>query len=238
MNRHKLISSKQVIAELYQDFNISNDDWFNKAQRYMERGMGLMHIDGYFEIARQFKDVEDFVAPLPCDHKYIVVVLSNVGGTITRLPITRDLALGADFTRIQTHKTYRGAFNFNQLRTNFETGRVMYLYYRNPVDAEGNLLIPDSHEVIEALNFFLVYKMSLSGYKHPVIDMEMAERKWKELYPRARNMVNFPSIEEYHRLTQMTNNPLFLNIIDEEWNIVSNRELEDLQTNILGSGGF
>jgi hypothetical protein len=114
----------------------------------------------------------------------------------------------------------------------------MYVYHRNPVDSEGNLLVPDSHEVIEALNFFLIYKMSLGGYSHPKISMEMAEAKWNVLYPRARNIVNFPSIEEMHRLTQMNNNPLFLNIIDEEWNIRSNRELEDLQTNILGSGGF
>lgn len=227
MNRHTLISTKQLIGEMYQDFNITNDDWVNKAQRWIERGMGLMKIDGYFEIARSFQDVKDYIAPLPCDQKYIIVTLSNINGLITRLPITRDLALGANFDMIETHSTYRGAFNYNGLRTNFEEGRVLFIYYRNPIDQEGNLLIPDSHEIMEALQFFIIYKMSLSGYKHPVIDISTAEAKWKELYPRARNVVNFPSIEEMHRLTQMANNPLFLDIIDEEWNIITDRSIID-----------
>ncbi len=238
MNRNRLISSKQIIAEMYSDYNISNDDWVNKAQRHMARALALMHLDGYYELAWKFEDVVEFRAPLPCDERYTVVVLSNVGGTITRLPLTRDLALGADFSKIQTHKTYRGAINNNNLRTNFEDGIVMFLYYRNPVDDEGNLLIPNNDEVMEALPYFIIYKMSLSGYKHPVISIDRAEAKWKELYPRARNIVNFPSIEEMHRLTQVTNNPLVLNLIDEEWNIVADRTLEDLNNNILGSGGF
>jgi hypothetical protein len=40
-----------------------------------------------------------------------------------------------------------------------------------------------------------------------------------ELYPRGRNSANYPSIEEIDRLTKMTTNPLFINIIDEEWNV-------------------
>ena len=219
MNGFKLISSKSIIAELYSDFNITNDDWVNKAQRHMARALGLMKIDGYYEKAFHIAEVADFNAPLPCDEKYIMAVLTNVNGAITRLPLTRNLALGADFSQIVTHNTYQGSINFSNLRTNFATGTIMYIYYRVPKDEDGNLLIPDNDDVLEALPYFIIYKLSLSGYKHPVISMDRAEAKWRELYPRARNSMNYPSVEEMHNFTKMNVNPLFINSIDEEWNV-------------------
>ena len=238
MNTFRLIPHTQITAEMYQDYNINQDDFENKVQRWIERGIGLMHLDGYFEIAYQFADVEDYIAPLPCDSKYIRVVLSNVQEQVTRLPLTRDIALGGNFDRIAAHNTFRGSINFNSLKTNFEEGRVMYIYDRPPTDDEGNLLIPDNHEVIEALTYWIIYKMSLSGYKHPVISFDRAEAKWNALYPRARNIVNFPTIEEMHRFTQMRNNPIFLDIIDEEWNIRDERVLQSIINEVTINGGF
>lgn len=217
MNGFRLISSKTIIAELYSDFNITNDDWVHKAQRHMARGLGIMKIDGYYERAFHVEAVKEFKAPLPCDEKYILVVLSNVSGRITRLPLTRDLSFGADFSQVATSNIYKGAINFNNLQTNFETGTIMYIYYRVPCDKDGHLLIPDNDDVLEALPYFIMYKLSLSGYKHPVIDMDMAYNRWKELYPRARNSMNYPSVEEMHRFTKMNTNPLFMDIINENW---------------------
>lgn len=222
MNGFKLISSKSIIAEMYSDFNITNDDWVNKAQRHMSRALGIMKIDGYYERAFHVATVADFKAPLPCDEKYILVVLSNAGGRITRLPLTRDLAFGADFSQIATANIYKGSINFNNLQTNFKDGTIMYIYYRVPKDINGYLLIPDNEDVMEALPYFLIYKMSLSGYKHPVINMDKADAKWRELYPRARNSMNYPSVEEMHRFTKMNTNPLFMDIINEEWQSDSN----------------
>ena len=217
MNGFRLISSKSLIAELYSDFNITMDDFVNKAQRHMARALGLMKIDGYYERAFHCATVAEFNAPLPCDQKYLIAVLSNAGGKVTRLPLTRALALGADFTGIAFHSIHQGAINFNGLRTNFQDGTVMYVYYRMPVDDEGDLLIPDNDDVLEALPYYILYRLSLSGYKHPVISMDKAEAKWRELYPRARNSMNYPSVEEMHRFTKMNTNPLFMDIINEEW---------------------
>lgn len=217
MNGFRLISSKTIIGELYSDFNITNDDWTGKAQRHMARALGLMKIDGYYEIGFHMENVAEFNAPLPCDTKYILAVLSNASGTITRLPLTRSLPLGANFSNIAYHNTFKGRINFNTLRTNFETGTVMYIYYRIPKGEDGGLLIPDNDDVLEALPYYLIYKMSLSGYKHPVIDINTADAKWRELYPRARNSMNYPSVEEIHQFTKINTCPLFFDAIDENW---------------------
>lgn len=229
---YKLISSKSIIGEMYSDFNITNDDWVNKASRYISRALGLMKIDGYYEIAYHMEEVQEFNAPLPCDDKYILAVLFSTGGQVTRLPLTNSLALGMDFSKIATHSIYQGRVNTNYLRTNFQNGTVLYIYYRIPKDDCGYLLIPDNADVLEALPYYLIYRMSLSGYKHPVISLEKAEAKWALLYPRARNSMNFPTIEEMHRMAQMHNNPLYINNIDEEWNIGSSCSTTDIITYI------
>lgn len=236
MNNYNLISSKQLIAELYSDFNITNDDWVNKAQRHIARALGIMKIDGYYEKALLIDEVINFKCPLPCDSKYILTVLYKMNGVITRLPLTNSNAVGLDFSNIATHSIYQGSINFNNLNTNFQEGQIMYLYYKIPVDDYGDLLIPNNDDVLEALPYYIIYKLSLSGYKHPVINMQIAEQKWKELYPIARNSINFPSIETIDRFTKMNTNPLFLNIADEEW-ITGYEELLD-NTNLIANGEF
>ena len=218
MNNIKLISSKQLIGELYSDFNITNDDWVNKAQRHMARAIELMKLSGYFEQVVTKAMVAEFKAPLPCDVKNLRAVIYNEPNWV-RLPLTHSLALGVEFRDLKTHSIAQGRVNFNCLTTNFESGEIAYVYYRIPLTDEGDLLIPDVAEVLEALPYFLIYKLSLSGYKHPVINMDTAYKMWNTLFPRARNTVNFPSIEEMARFTKSNTNPLFTDIINEDWNL-------------------
>lgn len=212
----RLISSKIITAELYQDFNIDNDDWVNKVNRHIERAMGLMRIDGFYVRKTLIQDVKEFKAPLPCDAKYIMAVLHNMT-CLTRLPLTRGLALGENFKDVVYNQTLKGGIENNYLHTNFEEGKIMYVYYGIPKNDCDELMIPDCPEVLEALPFFILYKLSLSGYKHPIIDYVEAQRQWNRLYPIARNKMNYWSIEEAHQFTKMNNNPLFIDIIDEEW---------------------
>lgn len=217
MAQFNLISSKQIIGELFSDFNIENDDWVNKAQRHIARAMGIMRVDGFYEIKYSNQEVKEFSSPLPCDLKYLITVLSESNGCTGRLPLTKSLSLGKDFSDLALHTHQQGSINFNSLRTNFETGKVMFIYYGLPVDEEGDLLIPNNSDVLEALPYFIIYKLSLSGYKHPVINMDTAYQMWNRLYPIARNSANYPSIEEMESFTTMNTNPLLVDIINKDW---------------------
>ena len=122
----RLISSKTIIGELFSDFNITNTDWVNKAQRHIARGMEIMEIDGYFTRKFQEADVVDFKVELPCDLKYLAAVVCK-DQNYSRLPLTRDLALGVVFKDINNHPTNRGGIDFNYLHTNFEKGKIIFL---------------------------------------------------------------------------------------------------------------
>ena len=214
----RLVSSKLITGELYQDYNITNDDFVSKINRHIERALGLMRIDGFYIRKTYITKVENYKAPLPCDAKYVVAVL-NKEHCIWRIPLTRTLALGKDFKQIENHNIKQGAIENNYLQTNFEKGEIMFVYYGVPINEEGDVMIPDCPEVLEALPYFILKKLSLSGYKHPIIDFKMAASEWERLYPIAKNKMNYWSIEEAHRFTKMNNNPLFIDLINEDWGL-------------------
>lgn len=128
--------------------------------------------------------------------------------TLFRLPLTQSLAIGKPFENVRQANYARGYINNGRLHTNFETGKVMFVYFRPPLDEEGFPMIPDFGLTIEALNYWIIYKMSIGGFSHPVISYDKAYAKWMELYPQARNKVNYPTLEEMQSFTEMMNNPI------------------------------
>lgn len=233
MKNIRLISSKIITAELYQDYNVDNDNWVNSINRHIERAMGLMRIDGFFVKKVLTTNVKNYKAPLPCDAKYLVAVLHKENKCVTRISLTRSLSLGVEFKDINNSLILEGGIDFNYLHTNFEEGEIMFIYYTTPRNEEGDVMIPDCPEVLEALPFFIINKLSLSGYTHPVISYERAMERWETLYPRAKNKMNYWSVEEAHRYSKMHNNPLFLHLIDEEWGDRYDTDTYDSYTNTL-----
>lgn len=224
MNQHKLISSKALIAELYSDFNITMNDWVNKAQRHIARALEIMEINGYMELATCKKKVTDYIAHLPCDEKHILGVLTGEKNSMYRIPLTTDLRLGNKFQTLSLHEYKKAAINGSLLKTNFKDGYVTYVYYRYPLNKEGDLMIPDNAKVLEAIPYFIIYKLSLGGYKHPLIDFDTALQMWNNLYPQGRNSFNYPSLEEMQRFTEINTNPLVNHILE-----MGNEYLDDVQ---------
>lgn len=146
------------------------------------------------------------VNAIDVDGNTIEAVLES--STLFRLPLTNSLVVGKPFLHLGQCQSAKGYINHDRLHTNFEEGRVLYVYFRPPLDEEGFPLVPDFGLTIEALNYWIIYKMSLGGYKHPIITFDKAWSKWMELYPQARNRINYPSLEEMQSFTEMINNPI------------------------------
>lgn len=128
--------------------------------------------------------------------------------SLYRLPLSNSLVIGQPFEHIGCCNNARGYVRHDRLHTNFETGRVLYVYFRPPLDDEGYPLVPDFGLSIEALNYWIIYKMSIGGFRHPVITFDTALSMWNNLYPQARNRINYPSLEEMQGFTEMINNPI------------------------------
>lgn len=204
----KLLSSKVLIAELFQDFNLAGTNWLGNVNRHIARALELMRLSGYFKEALQVVEVKDYMAPLPCGMKELIGVLDLSNGVFV-LPIRNGNYVGRKFKDHLETSLSSGAINNNALHTSFETGKVAFVYHAPPVDDEGYPMIPDNPEVMEALPFYIIKRLAYSGFIHPVITREEAEQRWEQLFPRARNSVNFPTIEEMDHIVSSIGDPYY-----------------------------
>jgi len=203
-----LVSSKVIIGEMFQDFNMSGTNWLGNVNRHLARALELMRLSGYFKEALQVGEVSDSMTPVPCGLKELIAVL-DISNGITVLPIMNSNYVGRKFADYLGTSLRSGSVNFNALHTSFETGRVAFIYHKPPVDDEGYPMIPDNPEVMEALPFYLIMRLGYSGYIHPVVTRQEAEEKWERLFPRARNSVNFPTIEEMDHVVSSVADPYY-----------------------------
>lgn len=210
-SRLNLISAKSLIGEFIFDFDIQNSDFINRLNRFISRGVELMDIDTYFKRCSKEIEAINNSAYLPCNAKYLELVIVNHNGNAYPIDIGNDFG-AMNPLQTPTNGFITGYVEDNYIHFNEYAGKVLVVYRGIPVDKEGYCMLPDDSWLQEALLYFLIAKLSLSGFRHKVISREEAEAKWERLYPRARNSVNFPTVEEVGIFADMWTNPLFHNL--------------------------
>lgn len=101
-----------------------------------------------------------------------------------------------------TNKYYQ--INGNYIQTSFECGFVKLHYYSLPVDEEGYPMIPANKNYELALEFHLIKRLVMSGYKHPVFDYRLADQEFEKYAARAVSEVSYPSPDSMNRVMRST----------------------------------
>jgi hypothetical protein len=81
----------------------------------------------------------------------------------------------------------------NGIITHLASGAVRFHYKKFPIDDEGFPLIPDNQDFLEAIQWWLIRCIILSGTPHPTIDFKMADSLWVRYCGKAQN-AGFPDI--------------------------------------------
>jgi hypothetical protein len=71
---------------------------------------------------------------------------------------------------ILTYKLYRGF-----IYTDFDNGAVVVTYIGNPIDEEGNPLVPNEQYYISAVDAYIRYKMAMKAYVQKKISLNEVE---------------------------------------------------------------
>lgn len=217
MSYIKLISSKELIGEIIEDFGVDKTDKVYRMYAWIERGLGIMGLVNYYKDKTTVIEVTDGRGEVPCEAKYvhsfwITSENSNNPYNLSYLPI-KNTKLASKPIKGNNSRAL-GYINHNYLHTNFNDGLVLCYHKSIPKDKEGYPLIPDDDFVKEALPFFIIYKLSLSGYKHPVVDIETASNRWRQLYPAAANSVDWLDATDRLEFSEMWTNPSFKETIN------------------------
>ena len=213
MNHYNFTPIDEILAELNVDFNINDAGLLSQVPRHAARAMHLMELDGYFQLTFCKKTTYEGRVELPCTNKYLVQIFKHDGDNVYKINFDKGLTSHNTYLSIP-HAPDKVRLDKNFVITEDTIPTTFgFVYYSMPLDDNGMPLILDNEFVKEALPYFIIYKLSLGGYKHPVIDLETANNVWETKSHRARNNVNYPSIEDAIKMTQMMTNPYYDRIL-------------------------
>lgn len=191
------ISPKAIIAKIYRDYKPNNSSWINDAYEWMGEALDCIRpFNGYIEQCKCVK-VVDYRAKVPCDIQFLLGI-SHCGHQIKRTgSIPSKKHCSKDLTKLPFSLNETYSLNPNYIHTSFKEGEITVYYDGIATDEEGFPLVPDIYEIKEALSWYILMKMCVRGYKHPVVNYQMAEAEWTKFYPRAQNACKMPDIDGY-----------------------------------------
>lgn len=209
------ISSKEIIGQVLTDFNVPKTDYIDRMYDWIRNALEIMEMEKYYTNSVCIKDIENNKTTLPCCIEFLhsIWVPKVEGGNcrndkgLQKLTIRNNPLIGK-LIKDNYHPHSFGTVDGNFLYTSFEKGQVIIFYRGVPVDKEGYPLVPRNAKVKEALPFYIIYRLGLSGYDHPRIKWNEAYQMWERLYPAASNSVDWMDLTEYQEFTEMWNNPI------------------------------
>lgn len=95
------------------------------------------------------------------------------------------------------------------IETTFSDGEVTLIYTGATSDERGMPMVPDIYEFKEALAWYIMSRLCLSGYGHPVINYAMADAKWEQFRFKAKNKMKMPTLDRMQALANMWTSPVF-----------------------------
>lgn len=198
---YEYIQAREIIANVYNDFNIQTTDWEIRAIEWIGKALNLMNI--YLALTPCSKDVEviGFRAKVPCDIKSLKAIES----LDYNIRLVNSYAVNKHEKDFQSQKVteyiYYTLDKNGYAHFGFETGTVRFHYLKLPTYYDNQLnaeipLVPNEENTKEAIAYFILYKLLSRGYNHPVFSLNSPNpvlnpyQMWRHYKAKARNKVN------------------------------------------------
>lgn len=96
----------------------------------------------------------------------------------------------------------------NHIQTTFDEGQVVIFYRKISTDKDGYPLIPDEENIRQAIFWWLMGRVTISGYKHPDarMDYDYCESKFKQYARAGKNVLKYWSVDTRQAVLELTVN--------------------------------
>ena len=204
-------SSKEIIAKVFRDFGVTENDLINDAIEWIGEALELIGTAKQTVPKVRIIQAQNFRVPLPKD-LYILDTIRYADSTADTKPDRDEFKYTLSQGEIDGHdglfeeeSSLRKHSYFIQgdfIKTSFEDKWIAVQYEAFPLDEDGYPLIPDATEFKEALSWYIMMKFLLRGKSHPVIDYQHADQKWERKCVQARNAMNMPDKGQYRNFKE------------------------------------
>lgn len=205
------VSSSTVIEKVFRDHPFVVDHLeLSDALEWMGDLYGLMGVNSMLEDKMCQIEIEDYRGKLPSDLISIYGIRYDDGGGYIPMRYNGDVfghklhCSNSESLQCSADVTYK--LNNHYIFPNFEEGIVEISYTAFPVDEDGFPMIPDDQAVIEAMAWYIAYKIA---YQRWMVE-EMKEhrfqfvRQQKDWYVgKAISRGKMPSVDQAETLKNM-----------------------------------
>ena len=192
----KYISVKTVIAEIYRDLNIDQEErWVDMVEWCAEALQKIGAFPQYHEKIAAIT-IDNYRGSLPCDIHEIIQLDINGRSVLSG---TGTFDSQNDLPAKHSKHSVSYTINDSYINTNIENGEATIAYLAIPTDAEGFPLVPDDEGYKEAMEKYVVMRLKypefLAGTYNANIYMKL-EKDWHKYCAQARGNANMPTIDE------------------------------------------
>jgi len=197
------VSARTVIRRVYDHFNVVGSDWEIRSIEWIGEALRQLNIYNSLEQCHTDLTLVNHKAKLPCDLFSLRAVEAN--GNI--MDLTHNGAINkfdsvvlSEISNLEkTYElTHTGYIMVNNVDTaNDDKIRIHYLKVPDVFDDELAMripLVPDNEKVLEALSWYVFYRLLGRGYKSPVYSLRdpiehlNPYRMWLKHKPKAKNI--------------------------------------------------
>lgn len=228
MSDYRTTSSDIIIDRVMTLFKFANTDWIADAIEYMGDAIQAIGTTAPLQKTSKVLEVESHRVKIPCDMEVLFFVEYNgrrlrLGGDFTGYGLVdkeRTTAIYKSSTDNTGLITFEGdpaeientlliddenyyLINPNYIQTSFEEGTIKIHYGGYPLDKNGLPVIPDEFNYRNAVVWYIIFQMLLTGYEHPKITWADAEARWERYLPKAQNESVMADIGEMDRFRAM-----------------------------------
>ncbi len=210
---NNLLEIEHLEARFIREFGIKNLSYIIDLDTWARDGIHDMRIPNFYQVKDiEVKVVDGKASIRQATEMFLSAYYSQSAGkefTIANsfeLLIRNNNNLGSN--GIPCAGSIYATINSGIINIKEQTGYLRIFYKDVPTDCNNKTLIPNNPKVIKALMYYFIYRMSLSGYVHPVLDWQTALQLWEKDYPAAGNDASWFTEAELQAFTEMWTNPL------------------------------
>lgn len=207
-----LIEIENLEARFIREFGIKNLSYIIDLEVWARDGIHDMRIPNFYAIKDSDVKVINGTAPIRVNTDMLIGAYFYDDTNPFSIQNSYELLVRNDNNLGSSGFPCKGTqyvtFNGGNLYIKQQTGTIKLFYKDVPTDCNGKTLIPNNPKVIRALMYYFIYRMSLSGYIHPVLGFEAALQLWDKEYPAAGNDASWFTEAELQAFTELWTNPL------------------------------
>lgn len=198
----KYITANELIAKVIRDYNIADLGWVEDAKYYWIReALQYIGTRGNKILVKKEFDVTDESIKFSCDIEDLIGISQNN----CFLRFQSQLGL----MTFECTETLRPYLDNNVIKFNTKGQVKGILYYTAfPENCEGEPLIVDHAKVTGAVMDYIMLKLQMRGFRHPVVSYTEAFQLWNMSRPKAGNYMAFPTPYEISLVLSDFPNPI------------------------------